>query len=533
MVRKTWVVDSETDPFKYKRVPKPFIWGAYDGQQYLEFADAKQLVDYFRDKEVIIYAHNGGKFDWHFILDELEPDIALKVISGRLAKFKIGKAEYRDSFSILPFKLEKYKKTKINYRWFEKNQRAKHMPKIRAYLRDDCVNLYELVSRFIDQFGAKLTLPGAAMAYWEKKHGADKATSSKFFYKQLEPFYYGGRVECFKKGHGKQKFKVYDINSAYPRAMCEDHPIGTFIATEKSIRPLTEAELCRSFITITCRSVGAFPFREANGSLTFPNDALERTFYVTGWEYIAARDLSLLDANCIVHSALTLDKTINFTPYIKEFFARKAAAKEQKTDDEKAEYIFAKLLQVALYGKYGANPGPGLRGKGTRYKEYETCRPDEVIHRAREGWKPIRREHNVTIITRDLPEEKWRFFNVGTAASITGYVRAMLLRGISGAKGLLYCDTDSIVCSSARLDTGQALGQWNNEGSYNEYAIAGKKLYAFFGPRKKPKIASKGAKLTANQIRKIAKGGKVRYNNQAPTFSLGGVSFVSREIKMT
>ena len=90
-MKEIWAVDSETDPFKAGRVPAPFIWGAYNGSEYHSFTKTDDMVDFFLDKDVIVYAHNGGKFDWHFILHRLEQFEPLMVISGRLSKFKIGR----------------------------------------------------------------------------------------------------------------------------------------------------------------------------------------------------------------------------------------------------------------------------------------------------------------------------------------------------------------------------------------------------------------------------------------------------------
>ena len=59
-MKEIWVTDSETDPFKAGRVPKPFIWGCYNGSEYHTFTDTDAMVDFFAEKEVIVYAHNGG-----------------------------------------------------------------------------------------------------------------------------------------------------------------------------------------------------------------------------------------------------------------------------------------------------------------------------------------------------------------------------------------------------------------------------------------------------------------------------------------
>src|ERR1700749_3811661 len=88
--REIWAVDCETDPFKQGRIPKPFIWGAYNGCEYHEFGTAKQLVDFFYERNCIVYAHNGGRFDWHYLREFMEPWTDVLVIAGRMAKFTIG-----------------------------------------------------------------------------------------------------------------------------------------------------------------------------------------------------------------------------------------------------------------------------------------------------------------------------------------------------------------------------------------------------------------------------------------------------------
>ncbi len=96
-------VDSETDPFKIGRYPKPFIWGFYDGSIYEEFNNVRALLDFFekqfteKDIQYRVYAHNGGKFDYHFMLEHLEADTDVMIINGRLSKFNIGPTEFRDS----------------------------------------------------------------------------------------------------------------------------------------------------------------------------------------------------------------------------------------------------------------------------------------------------------------------------------------------------------------------------------------------------------------------------------------------------
>jgi len=527
MAREFWAADCETDPFKHGRMPEPFLFGAYNGDEYHEFTTAAEFVDFFYNKEVVVYAHNGGKFDWHFILDNLEPGTKIQVISGRLAKFKIGAAEFRDSYSLLPIPLAAWNKDEFDYRILEKSERDKPRNKlaIRKYLKSDCVNLYEILERFFEEYSRKLTLAGAAMAQWRKISGEEPDQSSKRFYDEMKPFYYGGRVECFVKGNRKEKFNVYDINSAYPFAMCSKHPWGTLYYTDNRL-PKGDERISRAFISLICRSSGAFPFRDETGGLYFPNDGAPRKFNITGWEFLASRDTGKLGADARILEVREFADTQDFTDYVNHFYELKAKAKK---DGDKAQYLFAKLFMNSLYGKFASNP--------ESYSEYMTVLPDEIeAHSAPElgGWNLVTELHNVAIVSRPLPEESQRFFNVAVGASITGFVRAHLWKAICESGGALYCDTDSIATrGKSPKPLNSELGGWSHEGAFREWAIAGKKLYAFFPERGEPKIASKGVKLSASEIKAIARGAEIEYKQEAPTFGLRGKRFNVRKVKST
>ena len=116
-------------------------------------------------------------------------------------------------------------------------------------------------------------------------------------------------------------------------------------------------------------------------------------------------------------------------------------------------------------------------------------------------------------------------------------VRAFSLwEGINRADGVLYCDTDSIACRDSgdlHLDPLE-LGAWDVEAECKRGAIAGKKLYAFELNDGKFKTASKGVRLKAPDIFKIAAGRTVTYSPESPTFSLKrGIRFTDRKIQLT
>lgn len=522
-MREIWIADAETDPFQHGAEILPFIWGAYNGTEYHEFTDTREFVDFFADKKCIVYAHNGGKFDWHFLLEWIEPFSPVMVISGRLAKFKIGDAEFRDSYNILPSPLSAYKKDEIDYSKFTRENRNKYMPEIRDYLRSDCIYLYEYVKAFIDRYGLNLTFAGAAMKVWQELEDIKAPETSSDFYHTFEPYYYGGRVQAFHLGQIDGDFKIIDINSAYPFAMKHVHPYGDTYE-ESDTLPSVGVERC--FITCTAASRGAFPFRSDDGSLEFPDDNLEREFHVTGWEYLASLECgTYADASELrISRVIQLPLTIQFDKYIDHFSAEKIAAKES---GDTIAYLFAKFFLNGLYGKFAANP--------EKYSEYMVIPPENIegamIHDGYDFSAPL---GPWALMARDLPEQRQRFYNLAVGASITGFVRAYLYRAIKACKGVLYCDTDSITCR----DTGNLelhptrLGAWDLEAECDYGGIGGKKLYAKHKKDGGWKIASKGARLTPAELMQIASGATVEYKSESPTFSIhNGKRYITRRIK--
>ena len=125
-------IDCETSPFKHGRVLYPFVWGIYDGVEFQKFWGhncTDYLIEYLRDTKALVYAHNGGKFDYFFLLQYLEKE-SIKVINGRISQAKIGESILRDSYNILPVPLGAYKKDDIEYWKMEEEHREKYKSEI-------------------------------------------------------------------------------------------------------------------------------------------------------------------------------------------------------------------------------------------------------------------------------------------------------------------------------------------------------------------------------------------------------------------
>lgn len=545
--RPIWVVDSETDPFLHGHVPEPFIWGVYhgyDGGFYKEFLgsgaantctkfDIDELVDYLAKQEVIVYAHNGGKFDWHFLSHRFEPDSELLVINGRLARFTIGKCEFRDSFNLLPVALEQYNKMKFDYTKMKREHRAEYMPEIQEYLKSDCVNLWNMVTGFVENYGLHITQASAAMYFWQRKLKNPVPRSGPGLYETIKPYYYGGRVQCFEQGDFKVKAKSIDINSAYPFAMLSQHPYSLEYSEIEGKPTKTKKKWGPMFFSVECIARGCFPYRGTNGSLYFPEDDVRRIYDVTGWELLAALDTGTIeDIKFLVH--LDFHETKDFSEYVNHFWKLR---QDFKFIGDKGGVFYCKIFLNALYGKFATDP--------RKYNNY-TLRPASALASVIEGlgeqdtFKHFREW--IIVAEHRGGHGKGRFYNLATAASITGFVRAMLWRAVCTADWPLYCDTDSITAVGFNdINLSADLGEWDIEFFYDRVIMAGKKLYAFHKDgkamhnKKAWKVASKGAKLTYRDLIKIAAGEQITFLNDAPTFSASKLkpTFVERNIKST
>ncbi len=199
--RTLCVIDAETDPFRAGREPKPFVWGLYDGRNFLKFDKTGQLIEHLKSHEYNVYAHNGGKFDYRFIFGDADKGQEIKIINGRLSKFKLGKSALFDSFNIFPQALATTGgKKEIDYEKMEKKNRGAHMTEIIEYLPHDCLALYEMVKKFKAEYGEGLTLAGTALKTWSSMTGIEPPHSGEKYFENFSRFYFGGRVECFRPG---------------------------------------------------------------------------------------------------------------------------------------------------------------------------------------------------------------------------------------------------------------------------------------------------------------------------------------------
>lgn len=551
-----YTVDLETDPFKKDRVPVPFVAGLYDGLVFRSFwsdrngSCIEKLRHFLEDRGVepgIVYAHNGGRFDFFYLLDFFEGRTLIinsRIVSARMMlgredngddysnkgrrKKGIGKTsfEFRDSFAIMPFPLKAYQKDSLPLEYLTREQRGEHKGEIESYLKGDCVYLWDLVMQFQQEFGDCKTIASAAFGELGKFHKYDTLPLNQDE-EIRSKFYYGGRVQCFKKGVIDSAIAIYDVNSMYPFVMdtfC--HPVSWVSLEDDKLHgwnadgSFTKDKFKTFFLTVEGENRGAFPIRMPDKSVSF--ESLAGIYHVTVHEYLAAMQLKLFTGRIL--------RTYNFSDYSRfhlfvDHYYR--AREKAKRENDKVHSLFYKYILNSAYGKFGLNPENYFNWEITREPKEpkgKLWQLDSIVQGKYYVWKQ--------------PSPMfWNVKNIATAASITGAARSVLLRAIAESKSVLYCDTDSIICenfSGGKIDD-KKLGAWKLEGQGTQAAIAGKKMYAVFNDRGECiKQANKGVALTAGEIRQIAQGKEILTWRDAPTFKRDGTAtFVERKVRMT
>ena len=530
------VIDIETDPFEFNVRPQPFAIGFKMEDSYHSWWGEDCLEKFFQylqnhiREPLIIYAHNGGHFDFFFFVERMTGKIM--IVNSRILKCNVGRHEFRDSFAIVPVPLRAYAKTPINYDLMKKGVRHNHKDEIMSYLKDDCFDLYELVTMFHAEFGNVLTIGSTAMKEIRKRHKFETASMHNHperYDAEFRSFFFGGRTETFASGILKGNYKIYDVNSMYPSVMRDFmHPVSATYKETERINKNTD------FAVIDASNYGALPAR--SGDIEGISFREHRGLYAaTIHEIIAGLDTGTLEIHKVIR-AYEFDRKISFDKFVDHFYSQRLKAKAQVkaskagTDEYKqgkARDLFYKLVMNAGFGKFAMNPED--------FMDYIILEWDD--------W-PDDPEYKLTYETQEWaifgkPAKSKPYFNVATAASITGAARSVLLRALAVADDPIYCDTDSIICKNLPEGKGikiseTYLGAWKIEKTADEIAIGGKKLYACWNKGEAVKWASKGVRLEPNEIREIAEGAEKTYRNPAPKFGFdGGAKFITRRVKAT
>lgn len=514
---KVAVFDVET----YKWV-NPYAVGFYDGENYKSFRDKNCILDFLKEtirhkyRAYHIYAHNGGKFDFNFLLNEIRfLDYPFKLIcqGGRIIQFKVyqnknlednkeswNNTKFVDSFPLLKSSLDKLTKDfdvkhkKLNfmdkpsdkkdfeylYELFKKNDE-----RFDSYLMNDCLGLYEVLDKFIKLIynkGGELGLTTASTSLKTfKKSFLGKTTlkmTTKTINDEIRIAYYGGRTEIFRMyAEPEGNYNWYDINSLYPFKMRDNEfptsPPITIRNPDKYIYMdtdgITEARIeapKKIYLPI-------LPFR------------FEKLYFPVGkftgyWDNCLLKEAKELGYKIDPIKSFSFQTGYIFRDYVNEFYKLKNRSKTGS-----APYILAKHLMNNLYGKFAQHQDSSLIIRITSKEDYEKYK-DSIKD-------VIDLDYGLYKINS---ESKGNHFIPQISIHVTALAQLELYKYLNliVEKGynIYYCDTDSIATDYKNLPCGDKLGEWKKEVNFSKGYFLLPKTYWIKSKGDKDKLRAKG-----------------------------------------
>lgn len=511
------------DVESYKWV-NPYAVGFCDGETYTQFTGKNCIADFLRNvirkkyRAYTVFAHNGGKFDFNFLLEVLKYwnyDINMIFQGSRCILLKVyhqkeGKTTNResrnatrfcDSYALLLSSLDNLTKhfnvkhKKLNFMDKPTDKKdfeylyqlyKKGDERFYNYLKNDVLGLYEVLQKFnniIIKNNGIMSITIASTSLKTFQSGflknpikmTDKETNL-----EMKKAYYGGRVEIFKMYLPEHEYyNVYDINSLYPYVMFNNpYPI----TKPKLIRNVTKNMICENLgitkaviKTPSKLYIPVLPYRhELNKTkkLIFPLGKFEgywdNSFLMKAYELgykINPIKMYIFDGDFI------------FKDYIKTFYELK-----NKSKKDTSSYILAKYMLNSLYGKFGQNRESEILMKITDPKDLMNYNVTDVV------------DNNFNLF-KIKTESKGNFFIPQISIHVITLAQLHLFDIIYNLfeKGFTvgYCDTDSIF-TNAKLNTSNKLGDLKIENTFYKGYFLLPKTYCIVLKDGKTKIRAKG-----------------------------------------
>ncbi|MFA6462358.1 MAG: DNA polymerase [Candidatus Woesearchaeota archaeon] len=465
---KTKIIIFDIETIKWT---EEYALGYYDGKEF-QLYEGRDCIKNFlksflvhKNRFSIAYAHNGGKFDFNFILRELcrgqfkgKFQISPMRVGSRIIQIKIEDKSkncwtLRDSIPLLPFSLKEltnnfkvdnkkgeFDHSKITWKNWESLK-----PDWLPYLVSDCKGLYQVLSTYenylIENFNVSLhkaiTTAQLSMQIFRQSFLKLPIPNYRSREDDIRKAYYGGRTEIFRI-RGKD-LNYYDVNSLYPFVM-RNKPMPVGLPVKNYCMKIEDFGVAYCEITTPENiDIPLLPHR-IKGKLIFPKG------HFWGWyctpELQKAQELGY---KIKIRYGYVFQQEYIFKKYIDTFYKIK-----QESQKGSVEYTNSKLLMNALYGKFGQR----------REKEQIVMFPKSIL-----GLEPIDFFGDTPFyVQKKISEAK--HILPAIAAFVTCYARLKLYEYIELVlnKGgtVYYCDTDSIVCNVI-LDTGKELGQIKDE----------------------------------------------------------------------
>lgn len=502
----------------------PYAVSMYDGNEYKYFLGKTCISDFLkyilrhRYRAYTFFAHNGGLFDFNFIIEMLKNwnyDLHLIFQGSRCLQLKIyleklgelqnrksrNNIKFSDSYALLRYSLDKLTKDfnakhqKLNFMPGGKKDNDydylyevlyKNREKIFFdYIQNDVIGLYEVLNKFnsmIQKHNGRLsyTIASTSLKTFQTGYLKNKIImSNRKTNDEMKNGYYGGRVEIFKMYVDKDKYYCYDVNSLYPYVMFNN----IFPVTKPRKIINTDIDLIKNSLGITYCQVMApkdlylplLPYHYNIGNyskLVFPIGSFKGY-----WDNVLL--VKALELGYKIKPIYTyiFDGEYIFKDYVTRFYELK-----KKSKKESINYIVAKLLLNSLYGKFAQNQDSESLKKITDPQDLQKYEITDVYDL----------DHN---IFRVKTESKGNFFIPQISIHVTSLAQLHLYnimeKIINKGYKIIYCDTDSVF-TNAKLNKSDQLGELKEEYKFKKGYFILPKTYCIIDENDKTIIKAKG-----------------------------------------
>lgn len=545
---ETWGLDPRPSAFAFGCV------SSMDGTEREIFYTAPAMRAWLEERaksgEVVVYAHNGHRYDYLSIFDAEEIATSKKVMVGtKVIELDVAGVKYRDSLAVLPMSVSKMgdafhmpkgitpqayidatrreiTQEDIDYCWLDvdiiRTAMASLWVEYHAWLGHPIASVDDVVFA--------LPLTGASMAYrvwsyrfwpshwtWADKKGRSRASCSapERSNDTLRKAYHGGRVQVLgTPGETVYSVRSVDRNSMYPSVMVEGRmpdmdTVRECKATFNNLQRLAsdnENVYWADVVLEAGPDAELFiPITQEDGRKSYTQTHVEGWYVQPIIDYALAHGWRLKSIKELWFARAMKP----FDGFVNEFYSLRL---EYKAAGDPRQ-ILVKLLLNSLYGKFAQ------RNYTERIDDPFTV---SAMLEADDWQDEFDLHHYGNIYSHlcfflekeasQLSRNTW----FGFAAFITGYAQVSLQEVISAAgDGALYCDTDSVHFKSDRWDDvvssvpiGKNLGDWDPEQSEAiPVAIYWEpKVYVHYADDfSKLKVRHKGVPMSDGDLRKPQK----------------------------
>lgn len=512
------------------------ILGHYDGTEFHTFTSLTEYLLWLfekKEKKHVLYAHNGGAYDFAFILQEVimgesKEDFYIHSVIPRGSAFlsvKIGHRRnkkfmltLRDSLALLPFSLrsltEAFKTAAAKGEMDHTKKKNPKDPLLIEYLMNDCMGLWQVLEKFfswekIAEAGPAPTMASQALRIFRTFLDDTLPSCPLKADAFVRKAYFGGRTEIFKpyfvtkdptyhdrklmKRNLKEwdarmeaatdKITQLDVNSLYPSAMQEGCFPTKFLGFKRKYYPdklgFYEAEVevpkdmyvppLGIMVHIDDKTKQIMPATQSKAG---------RFIFPTGrfkgiWSTIELEHAR----SCGVKIIKTGKGAIfeNGGPIFREFVDYFWNIRKQAPKDSVESFI-VKLILNSSYGRYGLNLeremldfDDGIMPGIPSHYEFDTGK----------------RDRGRRVIARFLRSKRRivSFSNVAIAAWVTSLSRIKMHKHyMKLQKHLYYTDTDSVfIDHKGNIPSSKDLGEFKYEYSAAEACFLLPKTYALAG----------------------------------------------------